>query len=412
MKSFRDFMLTLSMVLTVMVFFSGVSAFADGSHPNPQTTAEEADNANDEETMKNFVLHAKQHIEEASRVELSVLYRQMRSAGDWRHGTVYLIALRRNGNIVNHGQEDYTKKLYGDSLAEFPTVKELLGGLQGKDVDADPVCTQYGESKRWSCAVLYQPAVASGGPSVLIGGFDHDLNDDKIVRPECPDLEPEVTAADVVASQYVSEDHAKQTLENFVKEAIKRLRDARAQGTNLINSAACLGRDSWNSGPVYLFIMSKLPEGAPVVILNGNNPELTGSPFVNVLDEDGIDVGQEILDVAGEPGQGGFVRYKWDNPLITQDDVREANMSPGTSPKISYVEAVQAQLPQGSQILLIFGSGIYRPLEGDSESGGGGDDGCAIAGTGGSKSPSAAFNLFLIVFSLCCASIWKGRSKK
>lgn len=67
MKSFRGFMLTLSMVLAVMVFLSGVPAFADadGSHNGPQTTAQQAASANDEATMKDFVLHAKRHLDAA-----------------------------------------------------------------------------------------------------------------------------------------------------------------------------------------------------------------------------------------------------------------------------------------------------------------------------------------------------------
>lgn len=61
MKGFRGFVVTLGVVMAIMVFFPGISAFADGSHSDPQTTAEQA---NDEETMKAFVLHAKQHIDD------------------------------------------------------------------------------------------------------------------------------------------------------------------------------------------------------------------------------------------------------------------------------------------------------------------------------------------------------------
>ena len=173
-----------------------------------------------------------------------------------------------------------------------------------------------------------------------------------------------------------------------------------------INGVACLGREGpWKHGSVYLFIMTT---GAgpipPLVFLNGNNPELTGLPFVNILDEDGVDVGEIIIEAAGEDGKGGIVRYKWDDPLVEGDEVNEPGMSPGTSPKVSYVEGAQIDRRFG---VWIFGSGIYPPAEDD-------DDGCAIAGTD-SKPWSAVFNLFLIMFSLCFAFWWKDgkdRSKK
>ncbi len=154
--------------------------------------------------------------------------------------------------------------------------------------------------------------------------------------------------------------------------------------------------------------------GVPTVVVNGNNPEFTGSDFVDVLDEDGIDIGAEILKVAGEDGAGSFVEYKWDNPLIEEDDLTTPGMSPGRSPKISYVEGVTFSV-LGTNTVFIFGSGIYKPLEAGSgtsdDMDSDGDDGCAIAGMG-SKPGSTGFNLFLIVFSFCLAFWWEGRSKK
>ena len=402
----------IASVLMLAVFFPAVSPYAAAS--DGAATASDAASANDESTMKSFVLHAKRELEDAVGGAVSVLYREMRSEGEWMADPVYLIALRREGGIVNHGK--YTKELYGDSLAELPTVKELLAGLAGKDVGADPFCTQYDHkgSKKWSCAALYTPAVGDENiisENVIIGGFDHELEDENIVKIVCPVFEPQVTADDVIASQYVSEERGRETLKDFVQGAIERVRDIREQNLQMqptVRDLACLGKGHWNSGPIYLFVMTRLASD-PVVILNGNSPELTGSPFVNVLDEDGIDVGQEILEVAGEHGQGGFVEYKWDNPLIEDDNAEpDPNMSPGRSPKISYVEAVQFSQTSGT---FIFGSGIYGTLEGGSESGGDDDSGCAVAGTDGSRSAGAAFNLFLILFSVCFV-IWKGMQKK
>lgn len=395
MKGFRGFAVTLGVVLATITFFPGISAFADGSHGDPQTTAEQA---NDEETMKAFVLHAKQHIDDTvaeNRSALSTLYRDMREEGIWNHGSVYLIALRQDGNVVNHGK--YTKSLFGASLADLPTVKKLLMRLG--DTPGETVCEEYdvGGSPRWSCAVEYDNAFR--GKNVLIGGFDHDEQDMHVNHPPCPDYEPAVTA------QQLSESQSEEDLKNFVKGAIMRIEDTVGQGAGLQGNIAgvrCFGREGpWKHGSIYLFIMTAgtPPNIPPLVFLNGNNPELTGLPFVNILDEDGVNVGEIIIEAAGEDRKGGIVRYKWDNPVKDGDEVNMPGMSPGNSPKISYVEGAQA----GNNVW-IFGSGIYPDAEED-------DGGCAIAGTG-SNLAGTAFNLFLIVFSLCLAFWWKGRSKK
>ncbi len=405
MKGFRGFIIvvsslkpriTLGVMLTMITFFPGISAFADGSHDGPQTTAEQV---NDRDTTRSFVLHAKQHIDDRvaeNRSALSTLYRDMRDEGVWRQDSVYLIALRLDGTVVNHGK--YTKSLFGASLAALPTVNSLLMRVQ--DAQGGPVCVEYamGGSMRWSCAVVYTNALR--GSNVLIGGFDHDEQNMNISHPECPDYQPAVTA------RQVSESQSEEDLKNFVRGAIMRIGDTLEGGAGLrgnISGVQCLGREGpWKHGSIYLFIMTAGGAGGnppPIVFLNGNNPELTGDPFVNILDEDGVDVGEIIIEAAGEDGKGGIVRYKWDDPTVEGDEVNEPGMSPGTSPKVSYVEGVRVS----PQSVWIFGSGIYPAAEDD-------DDGCAIAGAD-SKPWSAVFNLFLIMFSLCIVFWWKDRSK-
>ena len=398
MKGFRGFVITLGVVLTIMTFFPGISAFADGSHDNPQTTAEQV---NDRDTTESFVLHAKQHIDDIvaeRRSALSTLYKDMRAEGIWKEGSVYLIALRLDGTVVNHGK--YTKSLFGASLADLPTVSTLLMRVQ-QDAQGGPVCVEYdmGGSMRWSCAVVYDNAF--GGKGILIGGFEHDEQDMNISHLDCPGDPPAVTA------QQVSESQSEEDLKNFVKGAITRIRETLGEGASglqgNLSRVNCLGREGhWKHGSIYLFIMNAgAGNNLPRVFLNGNNPELTGAPFVDILDEDGVDVGEIIIEAAGEHGKGDIVRYKWDDPLVEGDEVNEPGMSPGTSPKVSYVEGVQIHPRLG---IWIFGSGIYPPAEDD-------DDGCAIAGAD-SKPWSAVFNLFLVVFSICIAFWWRDRSKK
>lgn len=54
-------------VLGIVGAFCGVGvASADGTHDGHQTTAEQAASDGDMDTMENFVLHAKQHLDDAT----------------------------------------------------------------------------------------------------------------------------------------------------------------------------------------------------------------------------------------------------------------------------------------------------------------------------------------------------------
>ncbi len=360
MKGFRGFVITLGVVLATMIFPSCGSDDSQTMTQQP-ATAQQAASANDRDTMESFVLNAKQHIDDIvaeNPSALSTLYRDMRNEEIWNYGSVYLIALLDGtGTVANHGK--YTKSLFGASLTGFPTVANLLKGVE-QDAQGGPVCEEYDRegSTRWSCAVKYTNAF--GNPNVLIGGFDHDEQDMNVRHPDCPDYVPSVTA------QQVSESQSEEDLETFVKEAIKQstanLREGGQQG-DLKEQIGCLRSEDWNHGSIYLFVVTAgAPNRDPIVFFNGNNPELTGAPFVNVLDEDGTDVGEIIIKAAGEHEKGGIVRYKWDNPVKGGDEVNIPGRSPGNSLKISYVEGVQVSLKIGNPVL-IFGSGIYPDPE-------------------------------------------------
>lgn len=348
MKGFRGFVITLGVVLATMIFSSCGSDDPQTMTQQP-ATAQQAASANDRDTMESFVLNAKQHIDDIvaeNPSALSTFYKDMRDPeGIWRHDSVYLIALRLDGTgtVVNHGK--YTKSLFGASLSGFPTVANLLTSLQ-QDAQGGPVCEEYGGG--WSCAVEYTNAF--GESNVLIGGFDHDEQDMNVSHYDCPEYVPDVTA------QQVSESQSEEDLENFVKGAITRITELLAGGVSGLRGdirGNCLGREGpWKHDSIYLFIMTA--GNPPIVFLNGNNPELTGAPFVKVFDEDNVDVGEIIIRAAGEHEKGGIVRYKWDNPVKDGDEVNMPGRSPGNSPKISYVEGVQI-----GQSVWIFGSGIY-----------------------------------------------------
>ncbi len=397
MKRLYNSLIPFAATLAVITFFFTVTASADGNHAGPQTTAEDAAaDKDDENTIKNFVLHAKQHFEDIPSEDLaarSEFFRQVRNPGIWNHDSVYLIMLARDGRVINHGL--YTETLFGDSLGDLGTVRNLRTKLESAQ-DGEAVCEPYTykDISRRACAVEYQASPTE--KNILIGGFDHDEKDEDIVGLECPDYEPEVTAAEVQERQ------TRESLEDFVEGATIRFGnivelfatgspEKIAEATKILQ---CFSRPGpWKDGSIYLFIMTNGADGTPPrVFLNGLNQELAGSPFVNILDEDGVDVGKEIIDTAGEDGKDGFVEYKWDDPLVDGDEVNESGMSPGTSLKVSYVKG--KIFPEQPQQVYILGSGIY-PKDDD-------DDGCAIAGAD-SEPGSIVFNMFLIMFSMVLA---------
>lgn len=398
MKYLYNFLMPFVATLAVTTFFYTVTASADGNHDGPQTTAEEAaTDKNNEATIRNFILHAKGHFERVNEdlVERAEFYRQARNEGIWRHDSVYLIMLEKTGSVIHHGI--YTDTLYGDNLGNLDTVMSLIRKLENSGGGAVCEPYTYDGAPRQACAVEYESSQIAGRSqtNIMIGGFDHDPNDENIVRLDCSDYEPAVTAAEVQERQ------TRESLEDFVEGAIIRFGDAieflmqhledgslekRSESTRIVQCFSKPGH--WKSGSIYLFVMT----ADTTVILNGLNQELAGSPFRDVFDEDGVDIGKEIIDTAGEDGAEGFVEYKWDDPSVDGDEVSEPGEAKGISPKVSYVKGVLFSIPR--EQVYIFGSGIY-PKDGDN-------DGCAIAGAG-SGPRNIVLNMFLIMFSMVLA---------
>ncbi len=380
--------------------------------------------------MKAFVNSAKDAINRTvNAADATVLFREMRDPdGDWQNGSVYLIDVRESVSVpgvmtsepegqfqvVNHGK--YLKSLYGDYIGDISLMNaagETLGNLAraAKDDPAgNAVCKQYSRSEngtdRWACAVAHETPDAYGEIKyVVIAGFDHDENDDAIVPNNCAAQNAGASAFLTVKAEDVEEKADKDTLAAFVEGVatmMAPLLGSQTQAPAAVDAssatASCLSESPWSKGSVYLFIM----EGNSV-ILNANDPGLSGSVFKNVFDEDGVDIWKLIKEAVESEKGGGFIEYKWDNPLITEDDVNPpvAGMAPGTSPKITYVKKVD--LSGGGY--LVFGSGIYPPPTAESDD----DGGCAIARTG-DKSPGLLLNLLLIASVLFPAAfLRKGR---
>ena len=382
-KTSKSFFLCI--LALACVFFHVHPAAAHGEHADSgePVTADEVENR---DTLRKFVLHAKSHWEALITPDESFeFWDEMLEEGNWKSGSTYLIVTDKQGRAIIHGY--YGNSLHGTDLSvlqdsmETSVVNKLIevaeASEQGGFVDYywdDPDDPSDSETSPKSAYAANFYANALEIELVLIGGFHHDMPHSTTV--EVPtDFEPQVTASDV-------ED--KDTLMKFVREAIAFVVHVVTATGGQVDVPELLDAsrsETWKSGEIYLFAITN--QG--LVIFNGNDPSLQSTSTLNVVDRNGVRIGEEIIQTAADGG--GFVSYLWDNPLVDGDEIMEAGKARGTSPKTSYVE----QIRLGDNIYII-GSGIYT-AEGDDSGG------CAIAS--GARTSNATentvFSLFLIL---------------
>ena len=172
---------------------------------------------------------------------------------------------------------------------------------------------------------------ALGIELVLIGGFSscradpiHERSPEKYV--------PEIKAGSV-KDRY--------TLKNFVEKTVEFVDHAYKATRGNMDIAELLrvssGKEAWKHNEIYLLRHYK----PGLVVFNGNNPNFSQASTINVVDENGVNIGERIIKVA-ESG-GGFVHYLWDNPLIEGDEITEVGKAKGTLSKISYCKANKAR---------------------------------------------------------------------
>ena len=259
-----------------------------------------------------------------------------------------------------------------------------------EDVSYGPVTVSTGGSAA--------PAPGGGAP----GGDNRD--------DTCPDYSPVVTAQDVERAKDPG------TLAAFVKEARTGigtlLSNTVSEGEGIRNLAECFGADGdWKHGSVHLFMISA-DEDKKFFLAPGDS-ELVGAPL-DVEDENGCDVGEEILRAVGgeelqcdnlglagdDPGPG-FVQYLWRDP----DDPDSEGYD---SPRLGYVEEIRFErfLPSGSFVL---GSGYYPEISVPEPEGGasGSGGGCALVAETDVRD-GAFIGLLLNVLAIGCA-VFLGR---
>ncbi len=422
---------SLVCALALLLFLSAApSANAHEDDHEYNVTADNVDVTN-MESVRNFVLHAKAHWESITDPNDNIEFERGLTVdpGDWKNGEIYLMVIDENAVIYTqpHLPDAQNGALLSDlrystqsrrqERTVSPVVKTLIDGAE------TGICATNDEG-RYSCAVKFMHPVWRTD-LILVGGYHHSL-DDVIFDPVvCPYFVSEIINEPPYFKQGINADKVtdSSTLKQFVNEFVKHFGEQVTQaGQNpaqLARIRNCWRTLPWKHEGIYLFIMTE--DG--LVFFNGNTPALENGT-INLVDDNGCNVGNEIIRVidgqdreckdlgllpeSPDTGNGGaFVEYLWDDPTddIPADEASIAKGgTPGDVPKLSYVAPFSDDNFLGGTKVII-GSG-FHPEVGDD------DDGCAIAGTGGTAK-GALLNLLLIVSVLLFpVAFWKNLSRE
>ncbi len=448
--------------------------FRGFSHSQDLDIDAEAENVgvSDKDSIEKITLHLTKHIamiheSDLSRTdkgkELVILAQRTRQPGIFNNGEVYSVLVNPEGYILNHGVHPQLHfKRY------FPTYefKDRDGSTTGtmqalldRSENPAPVCMNYhhdGQDRTLCAGGSY--VFSAGGPVVFLVGFDHEENDDSLVRavnPGCAANEALYTLS--VTAKQVNDEQDLQKKEDLLVQYVKAVAEKFKERTRQIalelfaedasifqiasglvpgttpedikaaeeeislrsiktqlRTTSCVISGDFRYGSIYPFSM-KVNDGT--VVINGLDVHLFGLS-VSLTDPDPVQPdGGNILgafrnavtDGTGNleslaEGNNGFVTYHWDNPETIEDNNEfflEKGEVPGFSLKKGYIEVINATPPEfaaagAAPDWEIIGSGIYLD---DPEDG---DDGCSIAATA-DTSRTTLLNLFLIMSVLFSA---------
>ena len=296
----------------------------------------------DDETLKAFVEGAKADIEAITDMnEGAKLRERLRTEGDWKSGSMFLVIFLKSGEPFIHGNDQTAEsKNLLDVEDERGTmvVEELFAAAAG----GGGFVEYYDDGPKTAYAVEYTSGITARR-FVLVGGYSQDVSDVPIRIPDLP--KPAVTASQVVD---------RETLIAFVEEATKAYRQAvMSEGysglTGVRNAFREEGGD-WKSGSVYLWVVS----GGGIILFHGSEPFREGKPSnMARTDVNGVRFVEQLIEGARREGQQ-FVRYYYDDPTVEGDEDTG-------SPKLGYT--VSFPVPNSDQRGVV-GSGIYLKSDG------------------------------------------------
>ena len=325
-----------AIIVALAAFLLVASASACGDTAPEAITASEV---TDRPTLRAFVEDAKSYLEGVTTVTgIAQLRNTFRAEGEWKSGSLFLMTMTRDGNILIHGHDPTVENKRVVAVEDErgrPVGQELLAAAER---GGDFVDYRWDGTDRVAYSVQYESGLTDN-TLVVIGGFAQDLSSVPFEFTPLP--RPEVTAAEVVD---------RQTLATFVEAAAKQYRDATLSPNlrGLADTKAAFRQEGgdWKSGSVYIFVAST--DG--YTLFHGAFPiRYEGRQFEDIDREDvnGVRYIREVL-AAGEAG-GGYVEYMFDNPAVEGDEETG-------SPKITY--ATGFRLPGQEQVFVV-GSGFY-----------------------------------------------------
>ena len=202
----------------------------------------------DDASLKAFVEGAKADIEAITDMnEGAKLRERLRTEGDWKSGSMFLVIFLKSGEPFIHGNDQTaeSKNLLGVEDERGTKVVEALfaaaaaGGGFVEYHDGGP---------KTAYAVEYTSGITAR-KFVLVGGYSQDVTDVAIEIADLP--KPAVTASQVVD---------RETLIAFVEEAARTYQEAvMSEGysalTGVRNAFRVEGGD-WKSGSIYLWVVS------------------------------------------------------------------------------------------------------------------------------------------------------------
>ena len=296
----------------------------------------------DPESLKAFVEGAKADIEAITNMnEGAKLRERLRTEGDWKAGSTFLIIFLKSGEPFIHGndRDAESKNLLGvEDERGTRVVAELFAAAAG----GGGFVEYHDGGPKTAYAVEYTSGITARN-FVLVGGYSQDVSHVSIEIADLP--KPAVTASQVMD---------RETLITFVEEAARTYREAvMSEGysalTGVRNAFRVEGGD-WKSGSIYLYVVS----GGGVTLFHGSEPFREGKTTdMTRTDFRGVRFAEELIGRARREGHS-FLRYHYDNPAIEGDEETG-------SPKLGY--AVSFPVPNSDQRGVI-GSGIYVDTDG------------------------------------------------
>ncbi len=325
------------MTSSIRIYLSALLALVLATVPGVVMAQTTADQVKDRESLKAFVLDAKQYLENLQDYNDVIATREtLRQEPRWTSGDTYLLFLMLDGSISLHaGDRSFQgrdildiRDDQGIAVArEMMKVGEAGGGFVDY-IDGAP-------------KTAYSIRTKTGVGNIefyLVGGFSKDLSAAPLAGKDIQP--PPITAAEVVDQE---------TLVAFVEAAADAYRGVyeteKHGGLMALRNAFREEGGPWRSGNVYLWVVGS----KGYTIFHGFETWREGKPTdMERVDANGLPFPKLLIGGALREGQK-FLRYHYDDPEVEGDEDTG-------SPKFGYAVSFNAR---GSDQKVVVGSGIY-----------------------------------------------------